>query len=290
MKLDVISHCTIDTIEINDSKYVVPGGPGCYCSLTARSLKFDVKLHTKFGSDFTLSDYLTEKKIDFENSLSNELTTQFILQIVNSERTLFLKNKCEVIDNIVLDTDSAIISPLFDEISLDLFEKVTNDASFVLLDPQGFLRRIDSENKIYLEHTDLNLSNVSAIKVNSDELNALTNDSNLDGIKILQKKGIDNVILTDKQNISLLSGNKIYSIALPDIELNDTTGIGDIFSAAFCCTMLKEKDILWALSFAGGAAQAALESGKIGLEKIPSKGEIESNAYYFYNTVRFKEI
>lgn len=290
MKLDVISHCTIDTIEINDSKYVVPGGPGCYCSLTARSLKFDVKLHTKFGSDFTLSDYLTEKKIDFENSLSNELTTQFILQIVNSERTLFLKNKCEVIDNIVLDTDTVIISPLFDEISLDLFEKVTNDASFVLLDPQGFLRRIDSENKIYLEHTDLNLSNVSAIKVNSDELNALTNNSNLDGIKILQKKGIDNVILTDKQNISLLSGNKIYSIELPDIELNDTTGIGDIFSAAFCCTMLKEKDILWALSFAGGAAQAALESGKIGLEKIPSKGAIESNAYYFYNTVRFKEI
>ena len=290
MKLDVISHCTIDTIEINDSKYVVPGGPGCYCSLTARSLKFDVKLHTKFGSDFTLSDYLTEKKIDFQNSLSNEPTTQFILQIVNSERTLFLKNKCEVIDNIVLDTDSVIISPLFDEISLDLFEKVTNDASFVLLDPQGFLRRIDSENKIYLEHTDLNLSNVSAIKVNSDELNALTNNSNLDGIKILQKKGIDNVILTDKQNISLLSGNKIYSIALPDIELNDTTGIGDIFSAAFCCTMLKEKDILWALSFAGGAAQAALESGKIGLEKIPSKGAIESNAYYFYNTVRFKEI
>ena len=290
MKLDVISHCTIDTIEINDSKYVVPGGPGCYCSLTARSLKFDVKLHTKFGSDFTISDYLTEKKIEFENSLSNELTTQFILQIVNSERTLFLKNKCEVIDNIVLDTDNVIISPLFDEISLDLFEKVTNDASFVLLDPQGFLRRIDSENKIYLEHTDLNLSNVSAIKVNSDELNALTNSSNLDGIKILQKKGIDNVILTDKQNISLLSGNKIYSIELPDIELNDTTGIGDIFSAAFCCTMLKEKDILWALSFAGGAAQAALESGKIGLEKIPSKGAIESNAYYFYNTVRFKEI
>ena len=143
MKLDVISHCTIDTIEINDSKYVVPGGPGCYCSLTARSLKFDVKLHTKFGSDFTLSDYLTEKKIDFQNSLSNEPTTQFILQIVNSERTLFLKNKCEVIDNIVLDTDRAIISPLFDEISLDLFEKITNDASFVLLDPQGFLRRID---------------------------------------------------------------------------------------------------------------------------------------------------
>ena len=290
MKLDIVSHCTIDTIEINDSKYVVPGGPGCYCSLTARSLKFDVKLHTKFGSDFTLSDYLTEKKIAFENAISNESTTQFILQIVNSERSLFLKNKCEKIGNITLDTDSVIISPLFDEISFDIFENITSDANFVLLDPQGFLRRIDSENKIHLEYTDLNLSNVSAIKVNSDELRALTNASDLDGIKILQKRGVDNVILTDKQNISLLSGNKIYSIALPEIELHDTTGIGDIFSATFCCTMLKEKDILWALSFAGGSAQAALESGQIGLEKIPSKGAIESNAYYFYNTVKFKEI
>ena len=290
MKLDVISHCTIDTIEIDDSKYVVPGGPGCYCSLTARALKFDVKLHTKFGPDFTFTDYLTEKKIEFENAFSNESTTQFILQLVDSERTLFLKNKCEVISDVVLDTDSVIISPLFDEIPLVLFEKITNDANFVLLDPQGFLRRTNSENKIYLEQTDLNLSGISAIKVNSDELKSLTNSSYLDGIKILQKKGIDNVILTDKQNISLLSGSKIYSIALPDIQLNDTTGIGDIFSAAFCCTILKEKDILLALSFAGGAAQAALESNQIGLEKIPSKGAIESNAYYFYNTIKFKEI
>ena len=290
MKLDIISHCTIDTIEINDSKFVVPGGPGCYCSLTARALKFDVRLHTKFGSDFTLADYLTKQKIVFENALSVELTTRFMLQLINSDRTLFLKNKCEPINNIVLDTDSAIISPLFDEISPELFEKIKNNTNFVLLDPQGFLRRVDSENKIYLEQTNLNLSGISAIKVNPDELRSLTNSSNLDGIKILQKKGISNVILTDKQNISLLSENKIYSITLPDIELNDTTGIGDIFSAAFCCTMLKEKDVLWALSFAGGAAQAALESGQIGLEKIPSKGAIESNAYYFYNTIRFKEI
>jgi len=290
MKLDVISHCTIDTIEINDSKYVVPGGPGCYCSVTARALKFDVKLHTKFGSDFTYADYLTKQKIVFENAFSTEPTTRFRLQLANSERTLFLENKCEAINNVILDADSVIISPLFDEVPLEMFAKIKNDANFVLLDPQGFLRRVNSENKIYLEQTNLNLSDVSAIKVNSDELRSLTNSSNLDGIKILQKKGIDNVILTDKQNISLLSENKIYSITLPNIVLNDTTGIGDIFSSTFCCTMLKEKDVLWALSFAGGAAQAALESEQIGLEKIPSKGAIESNAYYFYNTIKFKEI
>ncbi|NWJ99952.1 ribokinase [Marine Group I thaumarchaeote] len=290
MKLDVFSHCTIDTIQINDSKYVVPGGPACYCSLTARILKFDVRLHTKFGSDFPLVNYLTEQKIVFEDALSTKPTTQFILNLVNSERTLFLQNKCESINSVTLDTDSVIISPLFDEISIELFEKIKKNANFVLLDPQGFLRRKNSENKIYLEQADLNLSNISAIKVNQDELKYLTGASNVDGIKILQKKGIDSVILTDKQNISLLSENRIYSITLPNLELVDTTGIGDIFCAAFCCTMLREKDILWALSFGGGAVQAALESKQIGLEKIPSKGAIESNAYYFYNTVKFKEI
>jgi sugar/nucleoside kinase (ribokinase family) len=290
MKLDIFSHCTIDTIQINDSKYVVPGGPACYCSLTARILKFDVRLHTKFGSDFPLVNYLTEQKIVFEDALSTKPTTQFILNLVNSERTLFLQNKCESINSVTLDTDSVIISPLFDEISIELFEKIKKNANFVLLDPQGFLRRKNSENKIYLEQADLNLSNISAIKVNRDELKYLTGTSNVDGIKTLQKKGIDSVILTDKQNISLLSKNRIYSITLPNLELNDTTGIGDIFCAAFCCTMLREKDILWALSFGGGAVQAALESKQIGLEKIPSKGAIESNAYYFYNTVKFKEI
>tara|TARA_B100000408_G_scaffold88265_1_gene67566 strand:+ start:93 stop:965 length:873 start_codon:yes stop_codon:yes gene_type:complete len=290
MKLDILSHCAIDTIQINDSKYVVSGGPACYCSLTARILKFDVVLHTKFGSDFPLVNYLTEQKIVFEDSLSIKPTTQFVLNLVNSERTLFLQNKCEPISDITLNTDNVIISPLFDEISIELFEKIKKNASFVMLDPQGFLRRRNSENRICLEQTDLNLSNVSAIKVNTDELKCLTGASNIDGIKILQKKGIDSVILTDKQNITLLSKNRIYSITLPNLELNDTTGIGDIFCASFCCTMLKEKDILWALSFAGGAAQAALESGQIGLEKIPSKAAIESNAYYFYNTVKFKEI
>jgi len=93
MKLDVISHCTIDTIEINGSKFVVPGGPGCYCSLTARSLKFDVKLHTKFGSDIPLVNYLVEQKITFEDAVSTKHTTQFILNLANSERTLFLQNK-----------------------------------------------------------------------------------------------------------------------------------------------------------------------------------------------------
>ena len=290
MKLDIFSHCVIDTIHLNNSKYVVPGGPACYCSLTSRALKFDVTLHTKFGSDFSLAGYLNEQKIKLEDTMSDKLTTQFTLEILGSERTLFLENQCEPINDVSLDSDSVLISPVFDEISNEAFMKIKRNTNFVLLDPQGFLRRKDSENKIYLENTQLDFSYISAIKTNPEELKCLTGGCEDDNMKILQKNGIDSVILTDKQNISVLSEDKIYSIKLPNIALHDTTGVGDIFSAAFCCTMIKENDILWALSFAGGAAQAALDSTKVGLEKIPPKGAVETNAYYFYNTVKFRQI
>ena len=290
MKLDIFSHCAIDTICINDTNHIVPGGAACYCSLIAKILKFDVTLHTKFGPDFPLVDYLLKKEILIENALSEKPTTKFKLKILASDRTLFLENECDVINYTCLNSDSALISPIFDEISINTFEKIKKDANFVFLDPQGFLRRKNSENKINLEKTDLNLTGISAIKISPDELECLTNQHEEAGMKVLQKKGIENVILTNKQDITLLSNDKIYSIVLPNLELFDTTGIGDIFSATFCCTMIKENDILWALSFAGGAAQAALESKQIGLEKIPSKGAIETNAYYFYNTIKFRLI
>ncbi len=83
--------------------------------------------------------------------------------------------------------------------------------------------------------------------------------------------------------MSLLIKDKIYSIILPNKQIHDTTGIADIFCSAFCCTMLKEKDFLWALCFADGAVQAALDSKSVGLQKIPKKGIIQTNASYFYN-------
>ena len=97
-------------------------------------------------------------------------------------------------------------------------------------------------------------------------------------------------MLTDKTDVSLLVKDKVYSITLPNKEIHDTTGIGDIFCSTFCCTMLKEKDFLWALCFAGGAAQAALDSKNVGLQKIPRKGQIQTNASYFYNLVKFRDL
>ncbi len=289
MKLAVFSHCVIDTITIDNYNYEQVGGPAFYCGITARQFKFDVDLFTKFGPDFP-KQYLAENKMNFANSESEKNTTKFAISINGSDRTLKIENECEPIDYTSVDADGHIVSPVYHEISDDTFKKIKNDSNFLFVDPQGFLRQKDSHNNIVLENTNLDLSDVNAIKVNPEEAQRIVNGTNDEMMLALQKKGVEYVLLTNKTDVSLLVKDKIYSITLPNKIIYDTTGIGDIFSSTFCCTMLKEKDFLWALCFAGGAAEAALDSKKVGLQKIPKKGTIQTNASYFYNLVKFRDL
>ena len=290
MKVGIFSHCTMDTIVYENEQYEAPGGPASYCSISARKQKHDVNLYTKFGSNYPLEEFFNENKIITHNALSSKDTTKFRIELNDSDRKLFVENMCAKIDFIDNDDDGTIISPVFDEISLETYSQIKNSDNFTFLDPQGFLREKNSNNEVSLRNTTLDLTNVNAIKMNPDELFALTGLTGHDGIKQLQKLGIEYVIYTNKKEISLLVKDKLYTIFLPKMTLTDTTGIGDIFCSTFTCTMLKEKDFLWALSFAGGAAQSALESKAFGLEKVPEKNALESNGSYFYNIVEFKQI
>ena len=47
MKIGIYSHATIDNIVYGDVVYDVPGGPACYCSLTAKYQKHEVVAHIR---------------------------------------------------------------------------------------------------------------------------------------------------------------------------------------------------------------------------------------------------
>lgn len=289
MKIGIFSHCTIDEIKIDDVLHERPGGPACYCSLAARNLGFDVELATKFGLDFTFAEILEKNKIKFQNTKTQKPTTRFTLEINDSERTLWLQNICDEIEHRTIGADGILVSPVFNEISKPTFDRIKNDSDMVFLDPQGFLRRIDSGKKVFLERTELDLTKISVLKSDPNEVFSLTGMQGIEGVRTLQKKGIEHILYTNKRDVSLFYKNREYSIRLPNVDVHDTVGIGDIFTATFCCTLLKERDVLWALSFAGGAAQAALESKKIGLDKVPPRGATQTNASYFYNTIKFAD-
>ena len=151
MKLSIFSHCALDTISIDGNSYEQIGGAASYCGLMAREFKFDVNLFTKFGSDFP-KQYLTEHKINLINSESDKNTTKFSISISGTDRTLKLENECDPIDYSSLDADGHIVSPIFHEISNDVFKKIKDDSNFLFVDPQGFLRQKDSNNNIILKH------------------------------------------------------------------------------------------------------------------------------------------
>lgn len=289
MRLSILSHCTIDTITIDGRIYEQIGGAACYCGITARAFKFDVDLFTRFGSDFP-KQYLSEHKINFPDSESESKTTRFSISVMGPDRTLKLENQCDPIRYFDTDSDCHLLSPIYHEILEETFQKVKRDSNFLFVDPQGFLRRKDSDGSIFLDKTDLDLSDIDAIKINSDEARQLVTGTNDEMMLALQKRGVKYVLLTSKTDISILVKDKVYSITLPNKQVYDTTGVGDIFCSTFCCTMLKEKDFLWAFCFAGGAVQAALESKNVGLQKIPRKGTIQTNASYFYNLINFRDL
>jgi len=293
----------LDAIEGTDGKiHESVGGPPCYSGITSRRFEFEVSLVTRVGTDFPaqMHQLLRENNLILKDlQIVNAPTTKFsISQEEGRSRKMVLNSKCAPLsaDDIKdMNVDCWLISPVIDEIPPDVFIAIKQNKGikkFVMLDPQGFMRVADKTGNIALLDTvELNLSGITAVKVDSREIAALTNGLHgLEGMRYLQSKGIELVIFTERRLIHLLHGNTHYWLQLNEVDTSDSTGAGDILSAAFCCAYLKEKDPLWAISFGAGALRAALETKQVGLAKIPSMAKIEQSSAYFYNTVKFKQL
>jgi sugar/nucleoside kinase (ribokinase family) len=303
MKMAIASHIALDTIQDMKGRITESlGGPACYCSLTAREFKFKIELATKVGRDFSQDGRLKLRNngINLEDThISDSPTTRFRIILKKESRELFLLSKCSplTIDDIKeIETDCWIVSPVIDEIPYSVLKEIVNDndnVEFVMLDPQGYIRTTTPDGRIsILNDLKLDISGISAIKVDPQELFALTGGrKGIEGMQFLQVcKGIKFIISTEYRIIHLLHDKMHYWIKLPQVDTPYSTGIGDILSSAFCCAYLKEKDPVWAICFGAGAVRAALETNLEGLDKIPSKSKMEQSASYYYNTISFQKI
>jgi len=317
MKIAVASHLVLDSIQDVEGRITRSlGGPACYCGLTARQFRFEVILATKVGKDFfsklnanTLRDHGIAIK-DYQ--ISHEFpTTEFeIILNKDSSRELFLLSKCAplTVDDIQkIQTDCWLVSPVIDEVPANVLAAIIKNGgkrNFIMFDPQGYLRSLSYPSPqlqqpfssfrtpiSLVDNLPLDLSGITAIKVDREELVALTGGiEGLVGMQFLQAtKGVEFVISTTHNAIHLLHNNVHYWIGV-DVNTSDYTGAGDILSAAFCCSYIKEKDPLWAICFGAGAVRAALETKLTGLNKIPSKSKIEENASYYYGTIAFQKL
>ena len=303
MKAAILSNIVVDEIISRDLKSSQSlGGPAAYCGITARKFGFDTSLFTHFGNDLDPEylEYLKNQGISFNDlQPSNLSTTRFVLKNYETDRELTLQSKCSAIDIEEIKNVKAncwIVSPVFDEVSIDILKYLVsagNEKQFVMLDPQGFTRIVDSNGRVSIrKKMDILIHNVDGIKLDSQEISCFTNGlQGMEGMKKIRSfYGIEYVLYTQDQIIHLLEEGKHYWINIPKNETPDSTGLGDIIASSFACTMVKEKDSVWAFCFAAGALTAALKTREIGIKKIPSKLAIEQNATYYYNTMNFEII
>ena len=303
MKAAILSNIVLDEIVSRDLKSSQSlGGPAAYCGVTARKFGFETTLFTHFGKDLDHQyiEYLRNQGVVFNNLQPSDLpTTRFVLKNFETDRELTLQSKCIPLDIEEIRSVNAncwIISPVFDEVPLDILQYLVSsrkEKQFVMLDPQGYTRIVDLEGRVSIrKKIDIPIHKVDGIKLDSQEISCFTNDlQGLEGMKKIHSiYGIQYVLYTEDQVIHLLEEGKHYWINVPKHETPDTTGLGDIITSSFACTMVKEKDSVWAFCFAAGALTAALQTKEIGIKKIPSKSAIEQNATYYYNTMNFKII
>ncbi|MGZ5490251.1 MAG: hypothetical protein ACXW2E_08020 [Nitrososphaeraceae archaeon] len=300
MKLTIVSNIVKDKIILKNNQITYSlGGPPCYCGLIAKQFGANVRLVTKFGKDFNENELLFFKNSNFEvnnNSLSKSPTTKFILKVNGSNRELYLLDKCDPIlisDLEQINTDCWIISPVLDEVPYTVLEYLINNYNndFLMLDPQGYTRAIDTNSKVILHESldPLFFKNIDAIKLDPQELFCFSGGNDINSLRKLKvNNNIRYALYSEKQRIHMLNEDKHYWLDINKVNTSDSTGAGDILASAFTCALIKERDPLWAFSFGVGAVMASLKTKKNGIEKIPKKKFIEENASYNYNLIKFE--
>ena len=300
-RIGVYGHCTLDTITADGKSERAAGGAGCYCGMTASRFGFDAELHTRYGPDFPAGMLgggggRGGGIAAAPGASVKTPTTRFSIEVAGGglSRTLALGCACDEVPFAPSDADGAIVSPVIGEVSASTLARVRDAGAGrpVLVDVRGFVRRAEpGGGSVRLEPAVLDMGGVSAVKAGRGEIGCVSGGAQgLDGMLAIQRAGAERVLHTDGFDVAMLSGDRLYSVSMPVRAARDTTGAGDILAAAFLCTLVRERDDLWALCFGAGAAQAALESSAIGTGKVPERGKAETNASYFYNTVKFRGV
>ncbi len=286
-RVSVVSHATIDHILSNNREVITAGGPVCYSGLFIRQLHDMIPI-TKVGCDFM------DKRVDYIRCNSIKPTTRFRLEIYCNKRRLFLLARCEDITDedirAVLGSgfDASVVSPVIGEVDPSTIRLVAGNSGFTMLDPQGLVRSLTPDNECYVKYREINIGDlhVDAIKVDRDEAYALTASHTMDALSRLASH-VDIAILTIDNTMLMHTNGHIYTLTIEHVKDSvDSTGVGDIFTAAYTSAYIKDRDAVWALSYAASSAYLALKSKRFGVSKVPNPSETEEQAYSFSEQVR----
>jgi sugar/nucleoside kinase (ribokinase family) len=294
LKVLVAGFITIDTIKLQMRQITSIGGPPSYAGLVCARFGHSVSPLTKIGNDFPDEQavWLARNGIVLrasDRSLTKP-TTRFTISNVVGNRTLTLNSRCEDLSagQIPPDTrfSASLISPLAGEVSSSLLTEISARSDFVVLDPQGFVRSVDSEGRVStvpLRDKSI-LSKVDALKMDRAEAEMLTAKSNpREALEKIASIGVRKAIVTHGgEPCHVLDGSRIYQVEVPKVPVVDTTGAGDVLSGATISWYLKTRDFLRSACF--GVAASSLSLQMIALAKIDLPMSVDESAVRLFST------
>jgi len=248
----------------------------------------DVNLVTKIGTDFDHIDMLSKQGLIIsDNCITAKPTTRFKIVLDGNRRKLFLLARCAdiTVDDVNVDTDACIISPIIYEVGSDVIRKMSKLTNLIFIDPQGFLRKVRHDGSCYVDKSRIDFSklNIDVIKVDREEAVALTGLGSTDA---LYKLHVRTAIMTTDNRTFMLHNQRLYEIITDVTGIRDSTGAGDIFAGAYVSAFMQNHDVQWALCYGVAAAVLALRTNKVGIEKIPCRKEVEEYASVLHNKIK----
>jgi len=296
----IIGHIMKEIIYLSNSKVIGPvlGSPAAYASTAAKSLGRKIGLVSVIGKDMLYS--ILRPIIDADIDLSglvikgqNSRSTKLIYDQKCNKKVLYEKSAPNIqfrdIPKKYLNTKAFFICPMDFEISIDAIFRLKELNRIMMTDLGGFGGTVSTIHPINGNKDDKELvrnivSNFDIVKASIEDCNYLFSNlvSYNKAIKLLHYWGARIVIITLGEKGSVLSdGDVILKIPAIKAKVVDTTGAGDVYSAAFLSEYLKTKDLYKSGIFASVASSIIIEkTGGVSLLRMPSRNEIEKRLTY----------
>lgn len=176
-----------------------------------------------------------------------------------------------------LEYSAYYISPLMNEITLNFLDSIRFRESTLMLDPQGIMRKAGKDGKVNVVFEEERLvkffEKVDIVKIGKDEAKAIgLNEKEI--LRIIRDSGAKIGIVTRGKDPVIVSWEKgTFETNTIDVSVEDPTGAGDVFGAAFLTEYLRSKDVKRAVKFANIAA--GLKIRYKGPKGFPTKNDIE---------------
>jgi sugar/nucleoside kinase (ribokinase family) len=261
------------------------GGPCTYAGLAANSLGAKAVAISRVGKDFGSNRlcFLEEHGISTSHvKATSSPTTCFRISYRDGDRTMRVDSVCDPISDECLSkfpsSFAMHIGPVLSEISPALAIRLASHHPMAGLDPQGYVRRLDSNGVVHVRkwRNPSLLRRIAVLKVSEAELPAIIGQKW--SVRKLSSLGPDIILLTRGSRGTILWSrqNGTFSVPAYETQVRDPTGAGDALAGAFIISWVRTGDLPW--SGAIGSAVASFVVAKTGIGNFASWRQIESRA------------